>query len=208
MIKDDHRIYNQSRCESMYSLLYYSQSLHGYMRKICKICYGSSPCPTNSNCGAWSRKPVTFHDNGGKKLQCHDSTESHKQAILGLVNLHTEETIGSRAKEKSQEWHEANNFYIGKLIRIVYFLARNNLPVISLYQKFIEFLFNELEEPIIKQHLENCSKNVTYKSHETCDSLIASLDSFFVGKQTKELEDLLILFFLLTNRLTLLDLKC
>ena len=165
----------------MYSSPYYSQSLHGCMCKICNIYYGSSSCPTNSNCGAWSHKPVTFHDNAGKKLRCHDSTESHKQAILGLVNLRTEETIGSRAKEKSQEWHEANNFYIGKLIRIVYFLARNNLPVISLYQKFIKFLFNELEEPIIKQYLENCSKNVTYKSHETCDSLIASLDSFFLS---------------------------
>ena len=74
--------------------------------------------------------------------------------------------------------------YIEKLIRIVHFFARNNLPVKSLYQKFIEFLSNELEEPIIKQ-LENCSKNVTYKSHETCDSLIASLDSFF-WRETNE----------------------
>ena len=55
----------------------------------------------------------------------------------------------------------------------------------NLYQKFIEFLSNELEEPIIKQYLENCSKNATYKSHETCDSLIASLDSFF-WRETNE----------------------
>ena len=192
----------------MYSWLYYSQSLHGYRCKICEIYYGSSPFPKNSNRAAWSHKPVTFHGNAGKKLRRHDSTESHKQPILGLANLRIEDTIGLRAKEKSQERHEANNLCIGKLIRIVHFLARNILPVKSLYQKFIEFLSNELEEPMIKQYLENCSKNATYKSHETCDSLIASLDSFFGGKQTKELEDLLILFFWLTNRLTLLDLKC
>ena len=110
-------------------------------------------CPTNLNYGAWSHTPVTFHDNADKKLECHNSTESHKQAILGLVNLHIEDTIGSWAKEKSQERHEANNLYIGKLICIVHFLPRNILPVKSLYQKFIEFLSNELEEPIIKQHL-------------------------------------------------------
>ena len=75
--------------------------------------------------------------------------------------------------------------YIEKLIRIVHFFARNNLPVKSLYQKFIELLSNELEDPIIKQYLENCSKNGTYKSHETCDSLIASLDSFF-WRETNE----------------------
>ena len=170
----------------MYSWLYHSQSLHGYMCKICDIYYGSSLCPTNSNHGAWSHKPVTFHDNAGKKLRCHNYTESHKQAILGLANLHIEDNIGSQAKEKSQERHEANNLYIGKLIRIVHFFARKNLPVKSLYQKFIEFLSNELEGPIIKQYLENCSKNATYKSHKTCDSLIASLDSFFlVGNKQK-----------------------
>ena len=46
----------------------------------------------------------------------------------------------------------------------------------DLHQKFIEFLSNELEEPIIKQYLENCSKRINHMRH---DSLIASLDSFF-----------------------------
>ena len=34
MIKDNHRIYDQSHYENMYYWLYYSQSLHGYMCKI------------------------------------------------------------------------------------------------------------------------------------------------------------------------------
>ena len=165
MIKDDRRIYDQSRYENMYSWLYYSQSLHGYMCKICEIYYGSSPCQTNSNRGAWSHKPVTLHDNAGKKLQCHDSTEIHKQAILGLANLCIKDTTGSQAKEKSQERHEANNLYFGKLICIVHIPAWNNLPVTGLYQKFIEFLSNELEEPIIKQYLENCSKHINHTRH-------------------------------------------
>ena len=62
MIKDDHRIYDQSPYENIYSWFYYSQSLHDYMCKICEIYYGSSPCPANSNRGAWSHKPVTLHD--------------------------------------------------------------------------------------------------------------------------------------------------
>ena len=104
-----------------------------------------------------------------------------------MANLCIKDTIGSQAKEKTQERHEANNLYIGKLIRIVHFLARNNLPVKNLYQKFIEFLSNELEEAIIKQYLENCSKNATYKSHEKCDSLIVSLDSFFWRETNKRI---------------------
>ena len=41
LIKDNHRIYDQSRYENIYFWHYYSQSYHGYMCKICKIYYGS-----------------------------------------------------------------------------------------------------------------------------------------------------------------------
>ena len=41
MIKEDHRIYDQSCYKNMYSRLYYSKSLHVYMCKICEIYYGS-----------------------------------------------------------------------------------------------------------------------------------------------------------------------
>ena len=74
--------------------------------------------------------------------------------------------------------------YVGKLIRIIHLLARNNLSVKSLYPKMIEFLSEELEEPIIKQYLDYCPKNATYTSHETCDSLLSSLDSF-LWEQTR-----------------------
>ena len=102
--------------------------------KICEIYYGNSPSRTNLNRGAWSYKPVTFHDNAGKKLRSYDSTESYKQAILGLANLRIEDTIGSRAKEKSQERHDANNLYIRKLVRIVHFLPE----IIYLSRAFIK----------------------------------------------------------------------
>ena len=47
----------------------------------------------------------------------------------------------STAKEGdlSRERRKANTLYISKLIRVVHFLARNNLPVKSLYPKMINF---------------------------------------------------------------------
>ena len=115
--------------------------------------YGNSPCPTNSNRGARSHKPVIFRDNAVKRLRHHKCADNHKHAILGLANLRLEDTIGSSgSKEKHKDRQRANNLYIGKLILIVNFFAQNYLPVKSLYQKFIEFQANELEEPIIKQY--------------------------------------------------------
>ena len=70
-----------------------------------------------------------------------------------------------------------NELYIGKLVQIVQFLAQNNLSVKSLYPKFVDFLVNERQEPIIKQYLDTCSKNASYSSHEICDSLIQVIQS-------------------------------
>ena len=106
------------------------------------------------------------------------------EAENALTNLRIEEAMGER-KDKEANRREANNLYIGKLVRVVHFLARNDLPVKQLYPKMIDFLSTELEEPILKQYFENCPKNATYTSHETCDGLIHSLDTFF-WKQTEE----------------------
>ena len=67
-------------------------------------------------------------------------------------------------------------------MQIVQFLARNNLSVKSLYPKFVDFLANELQEPIIKQYLDICSKNATYSSHETCHSLVQAIQKYYLEK--------------------------
>ena len=71
------------------------------------------------------------------------------------------------AKDLSGERWKANTLYISKLIRVAHFLAINNIPVRSLHPKMINFLSYELEEPIIKQYLDNCPSNALYTSHET-----------------------------------------
>ena len=184
LIQADHRIYDQSRYENLYSWLYFSQAMHGYMCKICEVFYGPLTCPSGGNRGAWSHVAVNFKDNAGKKLRRHDKSKPHLQAVEAMANMRIEDTLGGGNKDIESR-NEANQLYIGKLVRVVHFLVRNNLSVKSMYPKLIDFLANELEEPIIKQYLENCPKNATYKSHETCDSLISSLDSF-LWKQTDE----------------------
>ena len=105
-----------------------------------------------------------------------------KKAILAKANLTTEESIASKNNE---ERAHANELYTGKLVQIVHFFSSNNLVVKCLYPKFVEFLSSELQEPIIKQYLDTCAKNATYISHETCDSLIHSLDNYFLTKSNE-----------------------
>ena len=58
--------------------------------------------------------------------------------------------------------NKANELYFEKLIRIVHFLARNNLPGKELYPKMIKCLSDEIKEPTIKQYLEACPKNAAW----------------------------------------------
>ena len=55
----------------------------------------------------------------------------------------------------------ANELYVTKLIKIVYFLARCKLAIKELSKTLLNFIAFELEEPVTKQYLENCAKNET-----------------------------------------------
>ena len=96
---------------------------------------------------------------------------------MAITNLKIQDTI-EKSNEEEENRKSAHKMYVRKFIRIIHFLARNNLSVKSLYPKMIDFLSEELEEPIIKQYLDYCPKNATYTLHETCDSLLSSSDSF------------------------------
>ena len=65
---------------------------------------------------------------------------------------------------------ESHHFYIGKLIRVIHFVARNNLTIKSLYSKTIISLSYQLEE-WIRQYIGNCPGNISHTLHETSDPL-------------------------------------
>ena len=80
---------------------------------------------------------------------------------------------------RTEDRSNANELYITKLIQIVQFLGRNNLPVKFMFPKFINFLAAEMQEPIIKQYLDSCNKNATYTSSDSCDTFLQAIDKFY-----------------------------
>ena len=185
-------IIDNSKYERLYKWLYFSHLKNGFMCKICSVFYADSPCPEHTSGGAWSHKGVVFKENTCKKLRQHGKSESHKKAILAKANLTTEESIASK---NNKDRAHPNERYTGKLVQIGHFLSRNNLAVKHLHPKFVEFLSSKLQEPIMKQYLDTCAKNTTYISHEICDSLIHSLDNYFLTKsneRTKKFDDIVI----------------
>ena len=120
------------------------------------------------NQGVWSHTRVKFKKIPSKKICCYKKSEDQKAAVITLTTIRMNNLGNNTAKECDLigERQKANTLYISKLIRVVHFLARNNLPVKSQYPKMINFLSYELEEPIIKQYLDNCPSNTSYTSHK------------------------------------------
>ena len=71
-----------------------------------------------------------------------------------------------------------NELYVEKLIKIVHFLAHNNLSVKELYLKMIQsFLVMKSMSLKVNNILKGFLKNAVYDSSDSCDSIIVSLNS-------------------------------
>ena len=127
-IMKDLRLYDETRYEKLYTCLYFSQALHGYMSKTCEVFYAKNPVPSGKRRGAWSHKGVIFKNNPGKKLRRHENSKSHKDAIESMTHLQIEGTLSHREDSRRKK-ESANELYITKLIRIVYFPTRHNLAI-------------------------------------------------------------------------------
>ena len=91
--------------------------------------------------------------------------------------------------QNDNKMQNINKMHASKLIKIVHFLGKQNLPIKELYPALLYFLAFNLEEPITKQYLENCPKNATYGSHATADSLIFALKEFIKKQMDTKLRN-------------------
>ena len=124
------------------------------MCRVCEVCYGQSNAKAGGNRGAWSHVKVRFKDNPGQKLKRHDVSESHKKPTVTITNLKIERTLNKAGQHTRDEKRQANELSIEKLLKIIHFLAQDNLAVTELHPDITSFLGNEVHESIIKQYLE------------------------------------------------------
>ena len=128
---------------------------------------------------------VILKDNPGSKVKRHSDSTEHREAQLMLTNTRIEAGLNRADKDTR---NEKKALYISKLIKLTHFLARNNLSVKELYPKMIEFLSEEMEEPVIKQYLDSAAKNATYTGKDSCDSFLKAMNSYFSDQVNEELQ--------------------
>lgn len=177
----DARLSDASKWEKTYTWLYFNQAQGGWKCKYCEIAHGDDPnVLSGSSRGAWSHKPVVFRDNPGKKIRRHVASKLHETAELRLTSKKIESALDKASQvdeEKRRLKRESNKLYIGKLVKCVHWLARNNLPIKQLYSKLVHFLSDEIQEPITSQYLQTCPLNASYTSHVTADGLLKAANA-------------------------------
>ena len=57
------------------------------MCKISEMCYGSKPCPSGGNRGAWSHTDLKFRNTPGERIRCHKKSKDHKAAVITLTTV-------------------------------------------------------------------------------------------------------------------------
>ena len=118
-ISKDHRLRDQGQYERFYAWLYFNNALRGYMCKICGMYYGSKPCSSGGNRGAWSHASIKFKKNPGKRIRCHEKSKDHKTAFITLTTIRMDKNLGNNTPKEtnlSEERRKANTLYISKLI--------------------------------------------------------------------------------------------
>ena len=73
-------------------------------------------------------------------------------------------------KNKLSKKH-TDHLYFFKCIHRIYFMISKNDPLSENYRDTMNFIASKLDEPITKQYLESCRKNVTYSSCTAVESL-------------------------------------
>ena len=152
---------------------------YGYMCKICEVFLSDKPCPSSRGRGAWFHVAVLLKENPKKHFSRHEKSSANVNAVLMKTNARIEDALSKSNKKTTEEKKRSNELYIGKLTKAVHFLAANNLPVKELYPKLVSFLADDIEEPVVKQYLDTCKKNVTYQSLDSCDSFLLSPNTYF-----------------------------
>ena len=125
-ISKDHCFNDQDQYECLYTWLYFTNALWGYMCKIWEMYCSNNSCPSCGNRGAWSNTCVKFEKTTGKRICCHHKSKDHKAAVITLATIRMDNNLqNNTAKESdlSRERREVNALYISKLIKVVYFLV-------------------------------------------------------------------------------------
>ena len=176
--KSDKRYYGSSKYEEDYQWLYFSQHHQGWMCKICE----KYPYNGGQSHGAFSTRACQNTKHPNHSFQQHQNSSRHKRLEEKLYDSTDTNNIKEaflNAEKQNVSRTEVNNLYLRKCIQTIYFMVNTNIALSDNYGRMIQFLAQQIEEPITRQYLDTCPQNATYISNTSAETLLDAMNFYF-----------------------------
>ena len=120
-------------------------------------------------------------------LKLHDSAKWHKDAAIAARMAEQSASSGSVADlcvaaiaKQLEEERQRNRSILLKLLRSIYFLAKNRIPLMTTFEGLVKLQIANGDE-ILKHHVEQ-RPNPQYTSKISSQSLLTAIDSWIDSK--------------------------
>ncbi len=160
---------------------------------FCTTCQKWGKPPAGSR-GAWVTRGITDWNHGTELLKQHADSQWHRDAAAtaamaeqadkgrSVLELH----CASAAKEAAER-RQRNRDVLLKLLRSVYFLAKNRIPHSTTYSQLVELQVTNGDQ-LLEQHINQHPLNAQYTSRFSASMLIEAVDTWLERKLLKSLK--------------------
>ena len=158
---------------------------------FCKLCQKRGNPPPTAR-GAWTSRGVKDWNHATEQLREHSQSKWHRDAIIHARMAEQGEQQSvlqlqcSAVLKQDEERRTKNRMIIMKLLRSVYFLAKNHLPLTTTFDDMIQLQIENGDE-VLKQHVESGPLNAQYTSNYSLVTLLDAIDTWLEKKLVSSL---------------------
>ena len=166
------------------SKLYFSQTHRGWMCKICEK-YQSSG---GSSKRAFSTTAGENTTHPSHAFRQHERSQRHIRLEKKTIGFGSADALAvSKAQNINRQY--VNKLHLRKCIDSKFVMIRKHWPLADNYGDLLNFLANRIQEPITKQYLNSCPKNITYLSNTTVEPLLDAMNFYYESENLNERRD-------------------
>ncbi|KAJ8040842.1 52 kDa repressor of the inhibitor of the protein kinase [Holothuria leucospilota] len=161
---------------------------------VCSPCFEAYSNDANviKKChGAWVTVPVSNWKKGKEKIKSHRGSLLHRNAVALLEAKKQAEKQGhvlQLASEGMSKQREENRTLIKKLLRVVYFLAKQRIAHFTNFEGAVELVV-ECGDAELQKHMSLAAKNATYISNQMIEEYVQALGTWLEGEILASLKE-------------------
>lgn len=153
---------------------------------FCKLCQKRGNPPSTAR-GSWTLWGIKNWNHATELPKDHSQSKWHKVAVIHsrMAEHGKQQSVlqlqCSAAAKKAGVKRAKNRTIVLKLLRSIYFLAKNRLPLTTIYEQLVELQFANGDE-ILQHHVEEGLQNAQYTSKFSAIMSLNAIDTWLDRK--------------------------